>query len=403
MIAIVNKSDELVRLCDINNGESYGFHRRFGFVSDATAKERRKLGRRNLAGHPAALGLRDEWSFRFAKAANGFQAQEGCRIEKLSDERWRLSSEQGDFFILTTVPQTAIDVTAIEASRSRNFIPAGIVALLIAVVTGVVMFPSQHEETDAEKLEKALAEQKTIVVPKVTVVQPPKEVKQVANKSIQKNAKQTGAASQNLGFLKLLGKKELTKAVGGMPTAAPERSAGVGKGGTQGSGGELLTGLGQGIKKTTVGNTGVAGLGGIGNAGAGGGQGGFGTAYVSSGGSGGGKVLSEGELGKEMELDGGLDRVVIQATIAKYLNQVRACYEKGLRKNPGLAGQVLMDFEIAASGKLNYTKVRKTSLANQEVENCVATVMRNWQFPKPVGGTMVKVSYPFTFKPSNYM
>lgn len=403
MIAILNQTEELVRICEINSGESYGFHRRFGFVSDATAKERRKLTRRNLTGHPGAGGMRDEWVFRFAKAANGFQAQEGCKVEKVNDERWRLSSEKGDFFILTSVPQTAIDTTALETKPSRNYIPVALVALFLAAVTGIILFPSTKEETDAEKLEKALADQKTIVVPKVTVAPTPKEVKQVANKSIQKNAKQTGAASQNLGFLKLLGKKELTKAVGGMPTAAPERSAGVGKGGTQGSGGELLTGLGQGLKKTTVGNTGVAGLGGIGNAGAGGGEGGFGQAYVSSGGSGGGKVLSEGELGKEMELDGGLDRVVIQATIAKYLNQVRACYERGLRKNPGLAGQVLMDFEIAASGKLAYTKVRKTSLGNQEVENCVATVMKNWQFPKPVGGTMVKVSYPFTFKPSNYM
>lgn len=404
MIAIVRPSGELIRYCDDTDGE-FGFHRRYGFISDAALEQRRALSKDWNTGHPNSTHSRDEWLFKFAVSAQQCRAVENCEVKADGNHRWRLQAA-GVEYVLTSKQDWAKPELVIpkDESRLKEWMPLAAMLLMIATTAGYLMWPRPPVElSEQEKMEQALAEQKPVVIPQVKVVPPPKPVEHVANKSIQKNAKQTGAAAQQLGFLKLLGRKDLSKAVGGMPVAAPQTSPGAGRGGSQGSGGQLLTGLGQGLRKTTVGNTGVAGLGGIGNAGAGGGQGGFGDAYVSAGGSGGGKILSEGELGKEVELDGGLDKVVIQATIAKYLSQIRACYEKGLRKNPGLAGQVLMDFEISATGKLTYSKVRKTSLGNSEVENCVAVAMKSWQFPKPVGGTLVKVSYPFTFKPSNYM
>jgi TonB family protein len=193
----------------------------------------------------------------------------------------------------------------------------------------------------------------------------------------------------------MLGRKDLTKALGGMPTV-PGASAGAGAGGKQGSGGELLVGVGEGVQRTTVGNSGVAGLGGIGTKGAGGGAGGYGTSMV---GSGNGRGLSSVPLSQDMILEGGLDRSVIQATIAKYLNQVRACYEEGLRKSPGLVGQVSILFEIAGTGSVNSANVGKSSLGNSEVEQCIATKVQTWQFPKPRGGVNVKVNYPFMLRP----
>jgi hypothetical protein len=196
--------------------------------------------------------------------------------------------------------------------------------------------------------------------------------------------------------------------LGGAPTALNEASPGAGPGGKQGSGGELLVGLGEGVKHTTVGNTGVAGLGGVGTKGAGGGAGGYGNSWVGSGGTGNGlngigngRSLSVQPLSQEIVLEGGLDSAVIQATIAKYLSQVRACYEEGLRGNPGLTGQVTMQFEIGARGTLNYTKVSRSSLGNNLVEQCISGKMMTWQFPQPLGGMNVKVSYPFLLRPVN--
>jgi hypothetical protein len=183
--------------------------------------------------------------------------------------------------------------------------------------------------------------------------------------------------------------------VGGVPTDLKDVSPGAGPGGKEGSGGELLVGLGQGLKRTTVGNTGVAGLGGVGTHGAGGGAGGYGSSSI---GSGEGRALSSNALSGELVLEGGLDRSVVQATIAKYLSQVRACYETGLKTNPGLGGQVTMNFEINGQGDLNFAKVQKSSLDSSEVEQCISQRMMTWKFPKPRGGVAVKVSYPFVLR-----
>jgi hypothetical protein len=244
--------------------------------------------------------------------------------------------------------------------------------------------------------EPQIVEQVTVQI-KQPEVQKPVEIKTALDRlpEVKKQAQTTKRAiNQNLGFLGLLGKKDLKKAVGGVPTDLKDVSAGAGKG-KEGSGGELLVGMGEGLKRTTVGNSGVAGLGGVGTHGAGGGAGGYGNSAI---GSGEGRALSSVPLSQELVLEGGLDRSVVQATIAKYLSQVRACYETGLKKNPGLGGQVTMNFEINGAGDLNFAKVQKTSLDNAEVENCISQKMMTWKFPKPRGGVAVKVSYPFVLR-----
>jgi hypothetical protein len=36
-------------------------------------------------------------------------------------------------------------------------------------------------------------------------------------------------------------------------------------------------------------------------------------------------------------------------------------------------------------------------MGNIRVENCVVQAVRRWEFPKPLGGGIVIVSYPFNF------
>src|SRR5690606_30941050 len=112
--------------------------------------------------------------------------------------------------------------------------------------------------------------------------------------------------------------------IGGVPTNLENVTAGAGLGQDQGSGGEMLIGLGEGVKRTTVGNTGLKGLGGVGGGkGKGGGAGGYGDSLVGSGtgagsGEGDGRALSSLPLSQDVVLDGGLDVSIIQASIAKY-------------------------------------------------------------------------------------
>ena len=92
-----------------------------------------------------------------------------------------------------------------------------------------------------------------------------------------------------------------------------------------------------------------------------------------------------------MVLEGGISRYAINATIAKYLNQVRRCYEAQLKYNPNLQGIVQMSFEINPKGRLNYSKVSKTTLNNKKTEDCISSKMMGWQFPRPKGNVNQRV------------
>ena len=76
-----------------------------------------------------------------------------------------------------------------------------------------------------------------------------------------------------------------------------------------------------------------------------------------------------------MVIEGGISRYAINATIAKYLNQVRRCYETQLKTKPALQGLVEMSFEINATGMLNFARVNRTSLKDSATEKCISSKM----------------------------
>lgn len=103
-------------------------------------------------------------------------------------------------------------------------------------------------------------------------------------------------------------------------------------------------------------------------------------------------------VGDETFVVGALDRTDIDAYIRRNLAKVLWCYENGLKKNPELAGRVVINFIISESGDVISSKVLRTTLGNAEVENCVAEQIKKIKFPAPKGGGIVIVTYPFTFK-----
>jgi len=391
MIAVANANGELLKLLPEASGE-FGLHAVFGFITKDGVKDR--VQRRKAQGMKTNGSWLSELKFSHIQNKINLESISGCEVKRESDTLWRVTTPSGVFTIL---PASAVKVPTFNPTTedTSQFKKAVIIVALLLLMIPVLLGRSGPAEVAVPILEPILVKlapevQKPVVVPSSVPIET-KEMKQIVKEDkIVKRAIQ-----QNLGFLGLLGNKNLSKAIGGVPTQVKDASAGAGAG-TQGSGGELLVGMGAGVKHATVGNTGVAGLGGIGTKGAGGGAGGYGNSQV---GSGEGRSLSKVALSQDMFLEGGLDRAVIQATIAKYLSQVRACYEQGLQGNPGLAGQVNMNFVIAGSGAVSSAKVGKSSLGNQQVEGCIETKMMNWQFPKPVGNVNVKVNYPFVLRP----
>ncbi len=403
MIAIATHSGDFLRAIPGDAERILGFHNLFGFISEEAAQERvRNRKHHGLKSH------RGQFLFRFKLKPVGKKfevtALENCTAKAVANGNWELASNQGTFLVAPSA-ELAVPVPAVENDEQSSRWLLAVAVLFFVFATGLWIWTPTEEEAAPPALEPVtvtVVPKNAVRVPAPTLTAPTSELT-----ATKKDDGGKRAVAQNLGFLGMLGKKELTKAVGGIPSGMQNVSPGAGIEGDKGTGGEMLVGLGQGVKRTTVGNTGVAGLGGVGGGkGPGGGAGGYGDTLVGSGtgagvGEGNGRSLMSLPLSSDIELDGGLDRAVIQATIAKYLSQVRACYEEGLRRKPGISGQVSMNFEIGPTGKLNYSKVGKSSLGDEEVGSCIAARMLTWDFPKPIGGVNVKVNYPFLLRPVN--
>ncbi|HYX92472.1 MAG TPA: AgmX/PglI C-terminal domain-containing protein, partial [Myxococcaceae bacterium] len=179
---------------------------------------------------------------------------------------------------------------------------------------------------------------------------------------------------------------ELKSAMGNMFGAAP--------GDAQGFGGLGLRGSGAG--GGGVGDT--IGIGGIGTKGRGGGMGKYGEGLGL--GMGGKKSADIGISSSEPTVMGSLDKELIRQVIKRNISQIRYCYESQLSRYPKLNGKVSVKFIITATGTVSSSTVAQATTSNAELETCVAGRVHTFVFPKPKGGGVVVVTYPFIFKPS---
>ncbi len=178
---------------------------------------------------------------------------------------------------------------------------------------------------------------------------------------------------------------ELKSAMGNMFGAAPGDAQGFGGLGLRGSGSG-----GGGIGDTI-------GIGGIGTKGRGGGTGGYGSGVGVLGGK---KDVDIGITSSDPTVMGSLDKELIRKVIHANRGQIRYCYESQLNRFPKLEGKVSVKFVISASGSVATSQVAGSTAGNAELETCVAGRVKTWMFPKPKGGGVVVVTYPFIFKQS---
>jgi TonB family protein len=100
------------------------------------------------------------------------------------------------------------------------------------------------------------------------------------------------------------------------------------------------------------------------------------------------------------EVRGSLDKELIRRIIRRHINEVKYCYEQELTKKPDLGGRIMVQFTIAASGQVIASVLQNSTMGNARVENCTVQAVRRWEFPKPLGGGIVIVSYPFVLTPA---
>jgi hypothetical protein len=98
---------------------------------------------------------------------------------------------------------------------------------------------------------------------------------------------------------------------------------------------------------------------------------------------------------------GSVDRELIRRVIQEHAAQIRYCYEQQLALNPKLQGKVAITWVIQADGSATSAKVDgATTLQDDKIHRCMMERITSWQFPKPKGGGVAVITYPWILRSS---
>ncbi len=97
---------------------------------------------------------------------------------------------------------------------------------------------------------------------------------------------------------------------------------------------------------------------------------------------------------------GKLDSKAVAEVVRRRISAVKNCYERELRRNPKLEGNITVQFTISQMGRVSDVNTIQNTMNSDSVASCIVDRIRGWRFPSPEGGS-VTVSYPFIFTASN--
>jgi FHA domain-containing protein len=220
---------------------------------------------------------------------------------------------------------------------------------------------------------------------------------QLARKLAEEAAKNAGV----LGILKQQGGSQIASIFGKDSALGADAQDALGGllgdqiGEAYGVGGLGMAGTGRGGGGTGAGTIGLGTLGTIGRGGGGGSGAGYGR---GAGRLGGRRAHAPDVVPGQALIRGSLDKEIIRRVIRRHINEVKYCYEKELTANPDLTGRVSIQFTISGTGQVVASVVQSSDMKNPSVEQCIAQAVRRWLFPKPEGGGIVIVTYPFLLK-----
>jgi len=98
---------------------------------------------------------------------------------------------------------------------------------------------------------------------------------------------------------------------------------------------------------------------------------------------------------------GGLDTDAVRRAIQSHAAEIRKCYEQRLAQDPRLAGKVLLRWIIQADGSAaNVIVSDGTTLEDHALHECMRARVAAWRFPRPAGGGVAVITYPWILRSS---
>jgi len=100
-----------------------------------------------------------------------------------------------------------------------------------------------------------------------------------------------------------------------------------------------------------------------------------------------------------VSVTGRLPPEVIRRIIRAHFNRIRLCYDKALKSDPTLTGDLKVKFTIDPKGATKDATIADGTITDATMRSCVTGVFSSISFPEPEGG-VVLVTYPIEFAPN---
>ena len=94
---------------------------------------------------------------------------------------------------------------------------------------------------------------------------------------------------------------------------------------------------------------------------------------------------------------GGLTPEQILKVVKSRQRAIQSCYTRELQRSKGLGGRIEVAWQIDSSGRVSKARVKKTTMRNGRVEDCVVRQVQSLKFPSPKNGGRARVNFPFIF------
>ncbi len=98
---------------------------------------------------------------------------------------------------------------------------------------------------------------------------------------------------------------------------------------------------------------------------------------------------------KTVKATGRIDPKEASKVFRDYNGAMRKCYERALKRSPGLEGRVSLNLLVGSNGTV---KSASTRGLNSDVGKCMKLVAKRMKFPAPKGGA-AKINKPYNFTP----
>lgn len=96
---------------------------------------------------------------------------------------------------------------------------------------------------------------------------------------------------------------------------------------------------------------------------------------------------------------GTLDPKEANKIFRRFDGAMKKCYERALKKRPGLEGKVKLLVVVGSSGSVTRAKASGLSMQDSSVNNCMEALTPRMKFPKPKGGA-ARISKTYSFSPA---